>query len=69
LIVLDGYTRNNIGIGIDDKMAVRKVSVRKAEQVILAPTKGLNVVGLEEYLPGLLERTGLAKGEIWSQST
>jgi hypothetical protein len=45
-------------------MAVRKVSVRKAEQIILGPTEGLNVVGLEEYLPGLLERTGLTKGDI-----
>ena len=67
--MLDGYRRNNIGIGIEYKMAVRKVSVRKAEQVILAPTEGLNVVGLEEYLPGLLERRGVAKGDIWSQST
>jgi hypothetical protein len=50
-------------------VTVRKVSVRKAEQVILALTEGLNVVGLEEYLPGLPERTGLAKGDIWSQST
>jgi transitional endoplasmic reticulum ATPase len=67
LIVLDGYTRNNIGI--EYKMAVRKVSVRKAEQVILAPMEGLNIVGLEEYLPELLERSVLAKGDIWSQST
>ncbi len=43
--------------------------MRKAEQVILTPTEGLNVIGLEEYLPGLLERTGLTKGDIWSQST
>lgn len=47
--MLDSYRRNNIGIGIEYKMAVRKVSMRKAEQVILAPTEGLNVVGLEEY--------------------
>ena len=65
--MLDGYTRNNIDI--EYKMAVRKVSVRKAEQVILAPTEGLNIVGLEEYLPELLERSVLAKGDIWSQST
>jgi transitional endoplasmic reticulum ATPase len=50
-------------------VTVRKVSVRKAEQVILAPTEGLNIVGLEEYLPELLERRVLAKGDIWSQST
>jgi transitional endoplasmic reticulum ATPase len=48
---------------------VRKVSVRKAEQVILAPMEGLKIVGLEEYLPELLERRVAAKGDIWSQST
>jgi hypothetical protein len=31
LIRIDGYTRNNIGIRIDDKVTVRKVSVRNAE--------------------------------------
>jgi hypothetical protein len=65
----DGYTRNNIGIGIDDKVTVRKVSVRNAEQVILAPTEGLNIIGLEEYLPQLLERRVLAKGDIWFRSS
>jgi hypothetical protein len=35
-------------------VTVREVSMRKAEQVILAPTEGLNMVGLEEYLPELL---------------
>jgi Cell division protein 48 (CDC48), N-terminal domain/AAA+ lid domain/ATPase family associated with various cellular activities (AAA) len=48
LIRIDGYTRNNIGIGIDDKVTVRKVSVRNAEQVILTPTEALNIVGLKD---------------------
>ena len=46
-------------------MIVRKVSVRKAEQVILAPTEGLKIVGLEKYLPELLERRVVAKGDIY----
>lgn len=64
LIRIDGYTRNNIGIGIDDGVTIRKVSVRKAEQVILAPTEELNIVGLEEYLPELLEGRVVAKGDV-----
>ncbi len=64
LIRIDGYTRNNIGIGIDDSVTIRKVSVKKAEQVILAPTEELNIVGLEEYLPELLEGRVIAKGDI-----
>ena len=54
LIRIDGYTRSEIGVGIDDTVTIRKVIVKKAEQVILAPTEELNIVGLEEYLPELL---------------
>jgi transitional endoplasmic reticulum ATPase len=64
LIRIDGYTRNNIGVGIDDKVTVRKVVLRQAEQVILAPTEELNIVGLEEYLPELLEGRVVAKGDV-----
>src|SRR3982751_1176992 len=52
LIRIDGYTRNNIGAGIDDRVSIQKVKdVKKAEQVILSPTEELNIVGLEEHLP------------------
>jgi transitional endoplasmic reticulum ATPase len=65
LIRIDGYTRSNIGLGIDDKVTVQKVTkVTKAEQVIVAPTEELNVVGLEDYLPGLLEGRAVAKGDL-----
>jgi transitional endoplasmic reticulum ATPase len=64
LIRIDGYTRNNIGTGIDDAVLIRKVIVKKAEQVILAPTEELNIVGLEEYLPELLEGRVVTKGDI-----
>jgi transitional endoplasmic reticulum ATPase len=63
LIRIDGYTRNNIGVGIDDSISVRKVSVRKAEQVILAPTEELNIIGLEDHLPELLEGRVVTKGD------
>jgi transitional endoplasmic reticulum ATPase len=64
LIRIDGYTRNNIGVGIDDMVNVRKVNVKKAEQVILAPTEELNIVGLEDYLPELLEGRVVTRGDI-----
>jgi transitional endoplasmic reticulum ATPase len=43
---------------------VRKVNVKKAEQVILAPTEELNIVGLEEYLPELLEGRVVTRGDM-----
>jgi transitional endoplasmic reticulum ATPase len=64
LIRIDGYTRNNIGVGIDDVVSVRKVNVKKAEQVILAPTEELNIVGLEDYLPELLEGRVVTRGDM-----
>lgn len=64
LIRIDGYTRNEIGVGIDDTVSIRKVIVKKAEQVILAPTEELAIVGLEEYLPELLDGRVVAKGEV-----
>ena len=64
LIRIDGYTRNNIGVGIDDVASIRKAMVNKADQVILAPTEELNIVGLEGYLPQHLEGRVVAKGDI-----
>src|SRR5919109_4982020 len=64
LIRIDGYTRNNIGVGIDDRVDIKKVNVKKAEQVIISPTEELNIVGLEEYLPELLEGRVVARGDM-----
>jgi transitional endoplasmic reticulum ATPase len=65
IIRIDGYTRNNIGAGIDDRVTIQKVKdVKKAEQVILSPTEELNIVGLEEHLPELLEGRVIAKGDL-----
>ncbi len=64
LIRIDGYTRNEIGVGIDDTVTIRKVILKKAEQVTLAPTEELSIVGLEEYLPGVLDGRVVAKGEV-----
>ena len=48
LIRVDGYTRNNLSIGIDDNVYVRRVITSKGEQIVLSPTEGLNDVGLED---------------------
>jgi transitional endoplasmic reticulum ATPase len=63
LIRIDGYIRNNIGVGIDDKVKIRQATPRIAEQVILAPTEELSIVGLEEYLPELLAGRVITKGD------
>jgi transitional endoplasmic reticulum ATPase len=64
LIRVDGYTRNNLGIGIDDNVSIRKVKTTRAEQVVLSPAEELNVVGLDEHLPELLEGRVVTKGDM-----
>jgi transitional endoplasmic reticulum ATPase len=63
LIRIDGYTRNNLGVGIDDNVSIKGVKAAKIEQVVLSPTEDLNVVGLEEHLPNLLEGHVITKGD------
>ena len=64
LIRVDGYTRNNLGLGIDDNVSIKKVKTAKAEQLVLSPAEELNVVGLEEHLPELLEGRVVTKGDM-----
>ncbi|MGA2664595.1 MAG: CDC48 family AAA ATPase [Nitrososphaerales archaeon] len=63
LIRIDGYTRNNIDVGLDDTVTVAPTEAHQAEEVVLAPTEPLNISGLEEYLPELLEGRVITKGD------
>jgi transitional endoplasmic reticulum ATPase len=63
LIRIDGYTRNNIGVGIDDTVSIAQVQAKEAQEVVLAPTEPLSIEGLEEYLPEVLENHVLTKGD------
>ncbi|MDG6925052.1 MAG: CDC48 family AAA ATPase [Nitrososphaerota archaeon] len=63
LIRVDGYTRNNIGVGIDDMVAVAPVQARKADEMVLAPTEEINIPGLEQSFPEALEGMVLTKGD------
>jgi transitional endoplasmic reticulum ATPase len=65
IIRVDGYTRNNLGIGIDDHVKIRKAQdIKNAEQVVVLPTEELNIVGIEEYLTELLEGRVVSKGDV-----
>ncbi|RMF29198.1 MAG: AAA family ATPase, partial [Candidatus Nitrosothermus koennekii] len=64
VIRMDGYTRNNVGAGIDDRVTVRKAYASNAEKVTVAPNENIDISGLEEYLPELLEGRVVTKGDI-----
>ncbi len=64
IIRIDGYTRRNAGVGIDDKVKIRKVVATPASQVTFAPTQPLRIMGGEEYLKNLLEGRVITRGDI-----
>ncbi|MCS7114137.1 MAG: CDC48 family AAA ATPase [Nitrososphaerota archaeon] len=63
IIRIDGYTRNNAGVSIDEKVAVRKVEAKKAGKITLTPTEPLLIEGAEEYLAQLLEGRVVTRGD------
>ena len=64
LIRIDGYTRENISVGIDDQITVQKVNVEKAEEIKMSPIVDLNIVGLENYMSEKLEGRVVAKDDV-----
>ena len=63
-IRIDGTTRKNAGIGIDDKITVQKTSVKPAQKITLAPTEELKLIGGEEYLSQILEGRIITRGDL-----
>ena len=63
IIRIDGSLRNNAGVGIDDRVRVRKVEAKPAEKVTLAPTEPVRLMGGEAYLLRLLEGRPVTRGQ------
>jgi len=63
LIRIDGYTRNNAGVSIDEKVTVKKIEAKKAARITLAPREPLRILGAEEYLRHLLEGRVVTRGD------
>jgi len=64
IIRIDGYTRRNAGVGIDDKVKIKKVTTIPAQQVTFAPTQPLRIMGGEEYIKNLLEGRVITRGDV-----
>ena len=63
LIRMDGYTRNNAGVSIDDQVTVKKITVKLAERVVLGFTEPVQVMGIESYLYEFLQGRVLTRGD------
>src|SRR5271157_639588 len=63
VILIDGNTRANAKVGIDDRVKVRKIQAKPAERITLAPTQPIRITGGEYYLLKLLEGRPISKGQ------
>lgn len=63
IIRIDGSTRRNAGVSLDERVAVKKVTAKNAEKITFAPTEQLRLQGGEEYLRQVLEGRALSKGD------
>ncbi|MDD1754940.1 MAG: CDC48 family AAA ATPase [Methanothrix sp.] len=64
VVRLDGNTRRNAGVSIDDKVPVKVIQAAAADSVIFAPTVPLRITGGEEYLKRYMEGRVIARGDI-----
>ena len=64
IIRIDGYTRNNAGAGIDEKVGIKKVAAKEAKKITIAPTEPLRIMGGEEYLKQILENRVISRGDL-----
>lgn len=64
LIRIDGTVRLNGGVGIDDRVKVRKIQTAPAEKILFAPTQHLKIQGGEAYLAHNLEGRVISRGDV-----
>jgi transitional endoplasmic reticulum ATPase len=64
LIRMDGYIRQNAGVGIGDRVFVRKAELKEAKKVVLAPTQPIRFSpGFDDYAKRRMIGRPLNKGD------
>ncbi|MGI0010451.1 MAG: AAA family ATPase, partial [Nitrosopumilaceae archaeon] len=69
IIKIDGITRQNIGSGIGEKISVKKVDTKEAEQAVLSPVEKLSAEGLQEYMQANYDGHVLTNGDTLVATT
>jgi transitional endoplasmic reticulum ATPase len=64
LIRIDGYIRNQLNVGVNDKVEIKKVEVSDAKSVTLRPTERLRIIDAERYLANMVEGFVVTKRDI-----
>jgi len=63
IIRLDSQTRFNAGVGIDEKVRIRKAEAKPAKSIVLSPEEPLFLMGVEQYIAQLLFNRVVAQGD------
>ncbi len=63
IIRIDGSTRRNAGVGIDDRVDIKKITAKNATKITFSPTEQLRLQGGEEFLRQNMEGRVFAKGD------
>ncbi|MFX0186058.1 MAG: AAA family ATPase, partial [Candidatus Hodarchaeota archaeon] len=61
---IDGSTRRNAGVGIDDNIEIKQIEAKDASRVEFAPVQNLRIQGGENHLRHLLLGRVLTKGDF-----
>ena len=64
LIRIDGYIRNQLNVGINDRVEIKKIEVNDAQNITLRPTEPLRIIDASKYLINLLEGFVVTKGDM-----
>ena len=67
IIRIDGFIRQNAGVGIGDTIKIRKADVNAAEKVVLAPPEGSPIEfkgNIEEMVKRQIMKRPISKGDI-----
>jgi len=68
VIRMDGMQRRNAGVGIDEKVGIRKAVARPAEKLNLAPTEAIRIMGGEQFIAQTLQGRPITRGDVISIS-
>src|SRR6266540_815280 len=68
VIRMDGMQRRNAGVGLDDKVGLRKAFARPADKPSLAPTEPIRIMGGEQYMAQVLRGRAITRGDVISVS-
>ena len=64
VIRIDGSIRRNAGVGIDDKVTIKKIKTAAASKVVFAPTLEIKIIGaVEQYLSRIMEGRVVTRGD------